>query len=117
MMQKKTRTPRRKELYEADSDLTTAFEREMVASVVEELEDTLDVQDVEDLPDFSVSSDCGARHALLLKVEGPRCQESAPARAGSALPRVHHRSPGVFATYPSRRTFRFQGPFVKDWPP
>ena len=56
MMQKKTRT-----LYEEESDLTTAFEREMdeLASVVEVLEDTLDVQDVEDLRDFAVSSDCG----------------------------------------------------------
>ena len=36
----------KEELYEEESDLTTAFEREMdeLASVVEELEDTLDVQ-------------------------------------------------------------------------
>ena len=42
---------------EEESDLTTAFEREMdeLASVVEELEDTLDVQDVEDLRELSES--------------------------------------------------------------
>ena len=42
---------------EEESDLTAAFEREMdeLASVVEELEDTLDVQDVEDLREFSES--------------------------------------------------------------
>ena len=42
---------------EEESDLTTAFEREMdeLASVVEELEDTLGVQDVEDLREFSRS--------------------------------------------------------------
>ena len=42
---------------EEESDLTTAFEREMdkLASVVEELEDTLDVQDVDDLRELSES--------------------------------------------------------------
>ena len=42
---------------EEESDLTTAFEREMdeLVSVVEELEDTLGVQDVEDLREFSES--------------------------------------------------------------
>ena len=40
-----------------ESDLTTAFERELdkLASTVEELEDTLDVQDVEDLRELSES--------------------------------------------------------------
>ena len=40
-----------------ESDLTAAFEREMdeLASVVEELEDTLDVQDVEHLRELSES--------------------------------------------------------------
>ena len=40
-----------------ESDLTAAFEREMdeLASVVEELEDTLDVQVVEDLRELSES--------------------------------------------------------------
>ena len=40
-----------------ESDLTTAFEREIdeLASVVEELEDTLGVQDVEDLRELSES--------------------------------------------------------------
>ena len=40
-----------------ESDLTTAFEREVdeLATVVEELEDTLDVQDVEDLRELSQS--------------------------------------------------------------
>ena len=57
MMQKKTRTPKRKSRAKKESDLTTAFEREMdeLASVVEELEDTLGVQDVEDLREFSES--------------------------------------------------------------
>ena len=38
-----------------ESDLTTAFEREMddLASLVEELGDTLDVQDVEDLRELA----------------------------------------------------------------
>ena len=38
----------KEELYEGESDLTTAFERgiDELASVLEELEDTLDVQDV-----------------------------------------------------------------------
>ena len=51
MMQRKTRTSKREESCEEESDLTAAFEREMdeLASVVEDLEDTLDVQDVEDL--------------------------------------------------------------------
>ena len=42
---------------EEESDLTAAFEREMdeLASVVEELADTLDVQDVEDLRELSDS--------------------------------------------------------------
>ena len=42
---------------EAETDLTVAFEREMdeLASVVEELEDTLDAQDVEDLRALSQS--------------------------------------------------------------
>ena len=42
---------------EDESDLTTAFKREMdaLASVVEELEDTLGVQEVEDLREFSES--------------------------------------------------------------
>ena len=42
---------------EEESDLTAAFEREMdeLASVVEELEDTLDVQGVKDLREFSES--------------------------------------------------------------
>ena len=42
---------------EEESDLTAAFEREMdeLASVVEELRDTLDVQDVEDLRELSES--------------------------------------------------------------
>ena len=42
---------------EEESDLTTAFKREMdeLASVEEELEDTLGVRDVEDLREFSES--------------------------------------------------------------
>ena len=42
---------------EEESNLTAAFEREMdeLASVVEELDDTLDIQDVEDLREFSES--------------------------------------------------------------
>ena len=40
---------------EEESDKMAAFEREMEASVVEELEDTLDVQDVEDLRELSES--------------------------------------------------------------
>ena len=42
---------------EEESDLKAAFEREMeeLASVVEELEDTLNVQDVEDLRELSES--------------------------------------------------------------
>ena len=42
---------------EEETELTAAFEREMdeLASVVEELEDTLDVQDVEDLREVSGS--------------------------------------------------------------
>ena len=45
------------ESFEEESDSTTAFEREMdeLASVVEELEDTLDVQDVEDSRELSES--------------------------------------------------------------
>ena len=52
---------------EEESDLTTAFEREMdeLASVVEELEDTLDVQDVEDLRSASSHAAFGSRHASL----------------------------------------------------
>ena len=42
---------------EEETDLTTAFEREMdeLASVMEELEDTLNVQDVQDLRELSAS--------------------------------------------------------------
>ena len=48
-MQKKTRTPRKEESCQDESDFTTPVKRGMDASVVEELERTLDVQDVEDL--------------------------------------------------------------------
>ena len=50
-MQKKTRTPRKEESCQDESDFTTPVKRGMdeLASVVEELERTLDVQDVEDL--------------------------------------------------------------------
>ena len=43
---------------EEETDLTAAFEREMdeLASVVEELEDTLDVEEVEDLRELQSDS-------------------------------------------------------------
>ena len=57
-------TSEEEESCEEESDLTAAFEREMdeVSSVVEELEDTLDIQDFEDLRELSESMYEGLGH-------------------------------------------------------
>ena len=62
-----------------ESDLTTAFEREMdeLASVVAEWEDTLDVRDMEDLREFSESTCEGL--ATRVKVEGGNEEPQIPA--------------------------------------
>ena len=88
---------------EEESDLTTAFEREMdeLASVVEELEDTVDVQDVEDLRELSESMSEGLAtikktHAKLMeKTRNRGYQPSSSASSHAAFGSRHAFSSGT----------------------
>ena len=74
---------------EEESDLTTVFEHEMdeLASVVEELEDTLGVQDVEDLRELS-----GSMYEGLATIQETHAQLSEKSRLPAFLVRLFSRS-------------------------